>query len=121
MLLIQTNGKRRQPDMFEKGWNENSFHTVSDIKETIGGEYSIIRLNDGRRLVIRQDQRKLPFNAEATRILRELSLQSEAEVYGIAVLCTYAELGRIELINKFTPEQRKTLSERMKKNHRYAH
>jgi hypothetical protein len=120
MLLIFPSGKIRKLDALEKGWGLPSFRNYNSIKYAIKGEFSIIRLSDGRRLVILKDQRKQQPNMEATNLLRKYSWQSEAIVCGVAVICSMKELGRIEYKSKFTPEARKALSEHMKLNHRYS-
>jgi hypothetical protein len=93
MVLIEVNGKIRRLSLAERGQSKPSFALPYNIRWTLGGECSIIRLNDGRRLVIRRDQAGLLYNDVATRTLRDLSAQFEAEVRGVAVLCSLSELG----------------------------
>ena len=54
----------------------------------------MIRLNDGRRMVVRKNQKNLPINLLATEMLHKLSEQ-RAVVNGVAVIASMPELGKI--------------------------
>jgi hypothetical protein len=79
---------------WERGLAAQRFKNASYIRRLLKGDFMIIRLNDGRRMIVRKDSKGVRLNPTATQMLHELSEQKEAVVYGNAVVATLNEIGR---------------------------